>query len=229
MFYFLLLLLSSFGVFADLSTDSSLFPDESGAGETNPNLFSNDELLTLLFEGISSLDLYSNDESLASLPGSDTETLPNEDFGKSNDLFPPVGSDLGSSISNDNVEISTNGCSSVSPLSRRTRKRTDECGTGILGSLGNPSLGNPSLEQPTIDSTSDWAQEALEKKWCSETSGSLVFGNVPVCAVDPLPVTGLFENVNGYLCKYIVEIHVPRIATVSSATDQPSYVACGLP
>lgn len=46
MLYFLLLFFLSFEVFADLLSDSSLFPDDSGAGELSPVSLSNDEWLT---------------------------------------------------------------------------------------------------------------------------------------------------------------------------------------
>lgn len=147
---------------------------------------------------------------MGSLPGSDIDTPLTEE---SDDLLSPNDPDLEPLMSEDNVEIPMNECPLASPQSRRARKRTEQCEIGNLenpGNLGKPgnldnpdNLGNPGssiLKVPTSDSTFDWAQEALQKRWCSETT-SLIFGNIPVCAVVALPVTGLFENVNSYLCK----------------------------
>ena len=146
-----------------------------------------------MLEGISSLDFFSDDESLALLPNLDLNTSFNVE---SSDLFAPDDPGSGISLSNDNLEVSMNDCSLAFPQSRRARKRIEQCVPENPGDYGNPSL-----EVPTSSSALDWAQDALQRKWCSETT-SLIFGNIPVCAVDAIPVTGLFENVNSYLSKY---------------------------
>lgn len=138
----------------------------------------------------------SSDGLLASLPDSNPNPFLSEE---NSNLFPPDTPDLEASLSNDNGELAVKDCSQVSPQSRRARKRTAECDAGTLDNAGNPSV-----ELPTTNSILDFSQEALKKKWCSETT-SLVFGNIPVCAVVALenPITKFFENVESYLSKYI--------------------------
>ena len=138
----------------------------------------------------------SSDGLLASL----SDSHPNPLFSEDNSaIFSSDTPDLETSLSNDNGELAVKDCSLISPQSRRARKRTAECDAGTLD---NP--GNPTVELPTTNSILDFSQEALKKKWCSETT-SLVFGNIPVCATVALenPITKFFENVEGYLSKYI--------------------------
>ena len=134
----------------------------------------------------------SNEPSPFSSASDVSEITLDEDISNNSNIFPTSGVDLVPSISDDATELAVNECSSPASLSRRARKRTDQCDTNA------PS--NPSIALPEIKSTADWAQAELQKRYCSETT-SLVFGNVPVCAAYIHEVTGLFENVYGYLCK----------------------------
>lgn len=208
MFNFILLFRFSSSAFADLFADSNTFLDESGEGERDQTLLSNDRLLTFVpTEVIPSADLFWNDELLAPLPDSDMEIQPNEDFSNDSGIFLAVDLDLTPSITNDDTEIALNECSSVSSPSRRARKRVETCTTG--GTV------NPSLELPALDSSIDLDQDELKKRWCGETT-SLLFGNVPVCSEYPNPVTRYFENIYGYRCKYLVMLFESPVSTIAT-------------
>lgn len=145
-------------------------------------------------EGISSSDGFQADDLFALSPSPITPDMPFDgEFPSNNDISSSDDVTLMSLISSDDTGTATDGCSSTSPLSRRTRKRTDEC------SIAAP--GNPSVGLPNLDNDIDWASEGLQERWCSETTSS-VFGNVPVCAASIQAVSGLFENIYGYRCKY---------------------------
>lgn len=95
----------------------------------------------------------------------------------------------------DGPEIASTSCVSTFSPSGKTRKREDQC--NALDPIG------PNLKLPLLRNVEDMLQQALQRKFCSQT---MISGAdfIPVCGYSGLRADPEnFWHVSGFMCEFI--------------------------